>query len=55
MNYKRKKSRKNVRCNICTDARIGNSKKAEGRSARVGMRASTKSERKRQSQKDLYD
>jgi len=24
-NYKRKKSRKNVRCNICTDNRVGNS------------------------------
>lgn len=46
-NFKRKKSRRNVRCNLCTDARDGNSKKGGGRKSRISTEIATRSERKR--------
>jgi hypothetical protein len=33
--HKRRKPRKQVRCNLCTDARIGNSGKDDGRRQRL--------------------
>jgi hypothetical protein len=35
--YKRKKSRRNIRCAFCTDARLGNSKKQEGRGSQLRL------------------
>ena len=51
-NYKRKKSRRVVRCTMCTDARGGNSKKMGGRSARANLAMATKSERKKLAERD---
>jgi hypothetical protein len=53
-NYKRKKSRRVVRCTLCTDARGGNSKKMGGKSSRANLAISTKSQRKRDSEKEVF-
>ena len=53
MNFKRKKSRRQVRCTLCTDARGGNSKKMGGRSSRANLAIRTKSQRKKEAEKDI--
>jgi hypothetical protein len=53
-NYKRKKSRRQVRCTLCTDARGGNSKKMGGKSSRANLAISTKSQRKLSSEKEAW-
>jgi hypothetical protein len=51
-NYKRKKSRRQVRCTLCTDARGGNSKKMGGRSPAANLSMATKSQRKKIAEQD---
>jgi hypothetical protein len=53
-NYKRKKSRRQVRCTLCTDARGGNSAKVYGRRARLNLQLSTKSQRRREAEEDYF-
>lgn len=53
MNFKRKKSRRSVRCGLCTDARQGNSKGQGGRSPKAELVARTKSQRRREAERDI--
>lgn len=52
-NFKRKKSRRQVRCTLCTDGRMGNKPGHTGRRARVGLQVATKSQRRKLAQDDL--
>lgn len=54
-NFKRRKARRNVRCAMCTDGREGNSKKdGTGRKPKIALEKGTKSERKREAQRQAF-
>lgn len=54
-NFKRRKSRRNVRCGMCTDGREGNSKKAgTGRKPKFALEKLSKSERHRAALEDIF-
>lgn len=53
-NYKRKKSRRKVRCSICTDARGGNNRKVWGRHSGVQLRNDKNEKEFREALEDLF-
>ena len=52
-NYKRRKSRRQVRCTLCTDGREGNANKGTGKRARVALERRTKSQRKKEAERQV--
>jgi len=54
-NFKRKKSRRNVRCTNCTDGREGNSaSKGTGRKPKLQLEKRTKRQRTQDALDDLF-
>jgi hypothetical protein len=54
MKYKRKKSRRKVKCSICTDARGGNSTKVWGRHSGVALKKERDEQKYREALEDLF-